>query len=73
METTALVLSIISLVTSTISPIIIAGSYFIRHIRHSQCFGSSIDLKDDPDEPLITPENPRKTAQKHSYSSYIPW
>jgi hypothetical protein len=47
MDIAAIVLASLSLVASTISPVIIAGAHFIEKIKKSSCCGnSSVELAD---------------------------
>jgi hypothetical protein len=54
----ALVLSIIGIVASTISPLVVAGAYFINRITQSDCCGSHVALAEpSQNQPLNPPVN----------------
>ena len=45
METATLIIGIITLVSTTISPLVLAGAYFIKNIQKSSCLGGSVEMK----------------------------
>ena len=47
-----LVLQILTLMTTTLSPLILAISLCIKNIKRSNCLGSSIEMKALPDTPV---------------------
>jgi hypothetical protein len=51
MEVAGIVLGSISLVSSVVSPLIVAGAVFISRIRKSQCCGGSIELDKQNQQP----------------------
>ena len=49
METATLIIGILTLVSTALSPIILASAYFIQNIQHSKCCGGSkIEMRQNP-------------------------
>ena len=59
-EIALLVISGINLITSFLSPLVVAGAYAIQNIKNSSCCGSSVEMRDDP----IPIEQPKKEPSK---------
>eukprot|EP01080_Neovahlkampfia_damariscottae_P012726 gene12726-6919_t len=59
-EIALLVISGINLITSFLSPLVVAGAYAIQNIKNSSCCGSSVTMRDDP----IPIEQPKKEPSK---------
>lgn len=51
-EITILILQIVNIVVSALSPLINAFAYFIKHIQKSTCMGSSVDMRKDSEKQL---------------------
>lgn len=51
-ETVILVLQILTLLSTTLSPLILALSLCIKNIKRSNCLGSSLEMKNNVESPV---------------------
>ncbi len=62
--TVLIVLGVLNLLTSFLSPLVIAGAILIKNISHSECCGSKLDVRDHHDELDLSNIKPMQLNQE---------